>query len=257
LAIQTFSREDRYRRNWATGDNMIVRAANKDYFRAVQIPLMRGRLFNSEETRESLVAIVNQALVRYFANEEPIGKRIGGPWPEPQWKKIVDVVADEKNAGLRSNPRDAWLAIRTTGEPSTIAGLVRQELRTLDSHRPVTVRTISEQVGRLLARPRFQTLMMAIFRRWHWPGIYGVVSWMGGATDTGDWRAHGAGSSVPGWHASGGARDYGNADCRIDRGDRRCPGDDTYLESFYSAANERCGGSGYSRLRTDGVSRPR
>ncbi len=195
--IQTFSREDRpMPEPGHRGDNMILRAVNKDYFHAMGIPLVQGRGFAEGETREAMVVIVNQALVRrYFPNEEPLGKRIGGIRPEPQWKTIVGVVADEKNAGLRSDPQpemylplernhmveDAWLVIRVTGEPSAIAGLVQQELHALDPHRPITVQTMPEQMAELLARPRFQTLMMAIFSALALAmaavGVYGVASW--------------------------------------------------------------------------------
>jgi putative ABC transport system permease protein len=196
-AIQTFSREDRpLLEPGHRGDNMIVRAVNKDYFRAMGIPLMRGRLFREGETRESLVVMVNQALARrYFADEEPLGKGIGGVRPDPQWKTIVGVVADEKNAGLRSDPQpemylplernhmveDAWLVIRAAGDPPAVAGLVQHELRALDPHRPVTVQTMPEQLAELLARPRFQTVMMAIFSALALAmaavGVYGVASW--------------------------------------------------------------------------------
>jgi putative ABC transport system permease protein len=196
-AIQTFSREDRpLPEPGHRGDNMIVRAVNKDYFRAIGIPLIRGRVFTKGETREAMVVIVNQALVRrYFPDEEPLGKRIGGVRPEPQWKTIVGVVADEKNAGLRSDPQpemylplernhmveDAWLLIRAAGEPLTVAGMVQRELRALDPHRPVTVQTMPEQLAELLARPRFQTLVMAIFSALALAmaavGVYGVASW--------------------------------------------------------------------------------
>jgi len=196
-AIQTFSREDRpFPEPGHRGDNMVVRAVNRDYFRAIGIPLISGRVFTEGETRESLVVIVNQALVRrYFPDDEPLGKRIGGVRPEPQWKTIVGVVADEKNAGLRSDPQpemylplernhmveDAWLVIRAAGEPPTVAGLVQHELRALDPHRPVTVQTMPEQLAGLLARPRFQTLMMAIFSMLALAmaavGVYGVASW--------------------------------------------------------------------------------
>ena len=196
-ALQTFSREDRpMPEPGHRGDNMIVRAVNKDYFRAMGVPLIQGRVFAEGETREALVAIVNQALVRrYFPNEDPLGKRIAGIRPEPQWKTIVGVVADEKNAGLRSDPQpemylplernhmveDAWLVIRTEGDSPATAGLVQQELRALDPHRPVTVQTMPDQLGELLARPRFQTLMMAIFSALALAmaavGVYGVASW--------------------------------------------------------------------------------
>jgi putative ABC transport system permease protein len=196
-AIQTFSREDRpLPEPGHRGDNIIVRDVNKGYFRAMGIPLVRGRLFAEGEMREAMVAIVNQALVRrYFPNEEPLGKRIGGIRPDFKWKAIVGVVGDEKNAGLRADPQpewyfpleqrhwveDAWLVIRATGEPSALAGMVQHELHALDGSRPVIVQTMPEELAEILAPPRFQTLMMAIFSALALAmaavGVYGVASW--------------------------------------------------------------------------------
>src|SRR5579864_1516689 len=83
-AIQTFSREDRPLPDPGhRSDNMLLRAVSADYFRVVGIPLVRGRLFAASETRDAHVVLVNQALVRrYFPNEDPLGKRIGGNRPD-------------------------------------------------------------------------------------------------------------------------------------------------------------------------------
>ncbi len=195
--IQTFSREDRpLPEPGHRGDNILRRDVSADYFRVMRIPLVRGRLFTPFETREAATVIVNQALVRqYFPNEEPLGKRIGGVRPNLQWKSIVGVVGDEKNNGLNSVPQpeaylpieqshlveEAWLVARTNVEPSDIASAIQHELRALDRSRPVTVQTMPEQLAGLLARPRFQTLMMAIFSALALMmaavGVYGVASW--------------------------------------------------------------------------------
>jgi hypothetical protein len=128
LAIQTFSHEDRSlpepghrRQHDCAGRQQRLFPRHGDSADGGR------RRFNSEETRESLVAVVNRALVRrYFPNEEPIGKRIGGLRPEPEWKTIVGGIADGENAGLMSNPQpkiylpferkhmveDAWLVPR-------------------------------------------------------------------------------------------------------------------------------------------------
>jgi putative ABC transport system permease protein len=196
-AIQTFSREDRpLPEPGHRGDNMLVRAVSADYFRVMGIPLVRGRLFAASENRESAVVIVNQALVRrYFPNEDSLGKRIGGIRPDPKWKTIVGIVGDEKNDGLRSDPQpkaylpieqahrveDAWLIARTVNGPPNIAGAIERELRALDHTRPVTVETMPKQIADLVARPRFQTMVMSIFSALALVmaavGVYGVASW--------------------------------------------------------------------------------
>ncbi|MGH9582035.1 MAG: ADOP family duplicated permease, partial [Bryobacteraceae bacterium] len=74
---------------------------SSDYFRVMDVPLERGRLFkNRDSEKSSAVAIVNQALVReYFPHESPIGKHIqvGEPGTKRLWLRIVGVVADEKD----------------------------------------------------------------------------------------------------------------------------------------------------------------
>jgi len=195
--LQTFSRDDRpLPEPGHRGDNMLVRTVSADYFRVMGIPLVRGRLFAASESREAAVVIVNQALVRrYFPNEDSLGKRIGGLRPDVQWKTIVGIVGDERNDGLRSDPQpeaylpieqahhlgDAWLVARTDAAPPNIAGTIERELRALDHTRPVTVETMPQQIADLVARPRFQTIVMSIFSALALVmaavGVYGVASW--------------------------------------------------------------------------------
>ena len=196
--LQTFSRADRpLPEPGHRGDNMIRRGVSEDYFHAMGIPLLRGRAFTARDTAQAPeVMIVNQALVRrYFPDEDPLGKRIGGLRPDFQWKTIVGVVGDEKNQGLRSEPQpEAYspitqetgqlipsLIVRTTADPRDTAAALRAELRDLDKTLPVTVQTMPQQLVELLARPRFQTLMMAIFSALALMmaaiGVYGVAAW--------------------------------------------------------------------------------
>jgi putative ABC transport system permease protein len=196
--LQTFSREDRpLPEPGHRGDNMLRRGVSEEYFHAMGIPLLRGRAFTARDTAEGPeVMIVNQALVRrYFPNEDALRKRIGGGRPDFRWKIIVGVVGDEKNQGLQSETQpEAYspiaqepelevpsLIVRTTAEPQEITGALRAELRDLDKTLPVTVQTMPEQLAELLARPRFQTLMMAIFSALALAmaaiGVYGVASW--------------------------------------------------------------------------------
>jgi predicted permease len=161
------------------------------------IPLVRGRTFSADDTANAPeVVVVNQALVRrYFPGEDPIGKRIGGSRPDFTWKTIVGVVGDERNDGIRSEPMpeaDSPLAqepelevpsliVRTAANPRDTTAAVRSELRALDKSLPIAVQTMPEQLAELLARPRFQTLMMAIFSALALAmaavGVYGVASW--------------------------------------------------------------------------------
>ena len=212
--LQGFSRQDRpLPEPGHRGDNMLLRSVSEDYFRAMGIPLVRGRAFTAGDRAESLaVVVVNQTLARrYFPNEDPLGKRIGGLYPDFHWTTIVGVVGDEKNDGLQGAPQpqaysplaqhetlnDAWLVVRTAGEPRAAAAAIRSELRGLDKTIPVTVQPMPDQIAELLARPRFQAGVMAIFSvlalLMAAAGVYGVAFLGRGAANAGNRRAHGAG----------------------------------------------------------------
>src|ERR1700746_1951292 len=50
-----------------------------DYFSTLKAPLLRGRMFNERDTKDSpRVIIIDQAMAeQYFPGENPIGKRLG------------------------------------------------------------------------------------------------------------------------------------------------------------------------------------
>jgi len=84
------------------------RGVSSDYFHAMNIPVVQGRVFTERDNQNApLVMVVNQALARRdFANVDPVGKRInlgGGKDPkgQPIWWEIVGVIADIKNLELR------------------------------------------------------------------------------------------------------------------------------------------------------------
>ena len=194
--LSTFSREDRpMPEPGHRGDNVVIRCIGADYFRALGIPLVRGRVFTERDESGPKLVIVNQALVRrYFPHEEPLGRRILAVRPNLDWKTIVGVVGDERNDGLRAEPQpeaycpipmqmpfEAILLVRTGADPLSTAAALQSELRSMDKTLPVTVRTMPEQIADLLARPRFQTMVMSIFSALALimaaVGVYGVASW--------------------------------------------------------------------------------
>jgi len=89
-----------------------------DYFRAMGIPLLKGRAFTeNDDGAAPLVVIISQSLARrHFANEDPIGRLLkvkeqtpmmccttaGGP--SEVWREIVGVVGDVRQANLDEPP---------------------------------------------------------------------------------------------------------------------------------------------------------
>jgi putative ABC transport system permease protein len=162
-----------------------VRAADENYFRTMNIPILNGRAFTPQEGSEDRhVAIINETLARkYFAGENPIGKR------------IVGVVGDARYDKLETEPRAMvyWthpqlagtrmmLVVRADNDPLNLAPSVEREIQAIDKDQPVAdVRTMESWLGESVARARFGTLLLAVFACLALllaaVGIYGVMAY--------------------------------------------------------------------------------
>ena len=175
-----------------------VSVSDHNFFRTLQIPLKRGRLFTEQETREVRhVVVINEALARkYFPNEEPLGRRIiialrNGEVPS----EIIGVVGDVKQAGFdrQAEPMAYWpipkstynsmtFVIRTKGDANALAPAARSIIRSLDARQPVAdMRTLETLLGTSIARQRFNTLLLLVFAivalLLAAIGIYGVMAY--------------------------------------------------------------------------------
>lgn len=171
---------------------------SKDYFRALSLPLRRGRYFNDTDSKDApRVVIINEALNRqFFAHEDAVGKRINLSIGEPMWAEIIGVVGDVKYAGLDGETQPAiyqptaqnpswgmFLVVKTeTADPLSLTGAVRNEIRSLDSELPVAnISTLEQRISAAVTQPRFRTTLIAIFAAIALilasVGIYGVISY--------------------------------------------------------------------------------
>jgi putative ABC transport system permease protein len=171
------------------------------YFRALEIPLRRGREFVEQDSADAQrVAIIDETLAHRFwpaypAGLDPVGQRIwvGGLNPKPA--EIVGIAADVHQSletsswpetvyvSFAQNPLpSAMLAVRTEGDPLRFASIVRAQARTLDKDQAISsVRTmddlVEEQVGQrrllvmLLGSFAGVALLLAVL------GIYGVIAY--------------------------------------------------------------------------------
>jgi putative ABC transport system permease protein len=174
-----------------------VRVVAHDYFRTMHIPLVRGRQFTAREESEARhVVIVSQKLVQqYFANEDPIGKKITIDMKDQNVpSEIVGVVGDTKHYGLDSEvlPTAYWphpelaysgmtLMVRSKSNPTELAGSIRDAVRSLDADQPASnARTMEDWMAGSVAQTRFNTFLLTIFSGIALAlaiiGIYGVVS---------------------------------------------------------------------------------
>jgi predicted permease len=133
----------------------------ENYFATMEIPLLHGRRFMAQDDQMAPgVAVVNQALVRkYFPNDGVLGQRV--KIDRNREVEIVGVVANAKYKNQREELKpmlytpwrqevtmlgEMYFALRTVGEPTALASIVRQVVRELDSNLPVT--EISTQTAR-------------------------------------------------------------------------------------------------------------
>ncbi|MGH9855571.1 MAG: FtsX-like permease family protein, partial [Blastocatellia bacterium] len=103
------------------------RRVSPDYFRALSIPLVRGRGFteNDNATAPSVV-VINQALARkYWPNEDPVGRRIRIHARAYDWSEIIGVVGDVREVGL-DKPAKPMLFAPYHRAPRPVMGLFVQ-----------------------------------------------------------------------------------------------------------------------------------
>jgi putative ABC transport system permease protein len=154
------------------------------YFRALGIPLVRGRGFTARDRAESpQICIVNEELVRrYFRDRDPLGVTLvvygmGPHGPTPVQRQIVGVVRQVKlEAGETENAleiyvpvaQNAWywstLAVQTAGEPLLYVNAVTRAIARIDKDLPLArIRTMGEVEREATARPRFRAELVTVF----------------------------------------------------------------------------------------------
>lgn len=170
--------------------------AGPDYFRTMQIPILRGREFTEQDNESSPdVAVVNETLARrYWPEGDAVGKRLILPRSK-KTLEVVGVAGDVRRFDLDNQiqPEIYWpylqetrwatyFTLRTNQDPSSFVPAVRSRVTQADPELTVSrPSTMDALISRSLKRPRFNMVVLFIFAGAALVlaavGLYGVVSY--------------------------------------------------------------------------------
>ncbi|MGH8192997.1 MAG: ABC transporter permease [Woeseiaceae bacterium] len=153
-----------------------------DYFKTMQIGLLKGRSFDSSDTADSRrVIVIDEILARkYFAESDPLGREITfdiGDDEKEYWT-VVGVAKSVKRASLdetddkeaiylplsQATRADFYVVLRTAGNPESLTALLRDALQRLDSELPAyDVETLHACIDDSLRSERMPMILLAVF----------------------------------------------------------------------------------------------
>jgi putative ABC transport system permease protein len=177
--------------------NAMYLTVTPDYFSTMQIPLKQGRLFTDHDDAQSpKVVIVNETMARkLWPGESPIGRRLMQWRDEKFLREVVGVVGDTK--GELDKPADSQMYVpyaqdahwptlsivaRTNGEPTALAGSVREAIRSVDKSIAIyNLKTMNDVLSTAGAAWRMPMLLLTVFAGvamlLAMLGIYGITSY--------------------------------------------------------------------------------
>ena len=155
-----------------------VTYATPQYFRALRIPLIRGRLYTPAEMRATnwqgngAVRVIDETLAkRFWPNEDSIGSEIGDE--KDGWATIIGVVGDVRDTDLASESKGmiyfpgyvgTTLIIKTESNSTSFVTAIREAINEVDSSVQVyDVKSIQDLVAASLERRKFATLLLTLF----------------------------------------------------------------------------------------------
>jgi predicted permease len=167
------------------------------YFEALKIPLLAGRSFNMRDDfgKPSVILVNAQFAKQFLSDRNPIGQKLQLCWTVQNPAEIVGVVADTRQAGLKTPPKPtifvnnvqapmyfAQLTVRTSGDPGQMARAIEAAIHRVDPDQAMThIQTFEQVFSDSVAQPRLQLILLLVFGGMACLlaiiGVYGVVSY--------------------------------------------------------------------------------
>jgi putative ABC transport system permease protein len=190
-----------------TGQEPVAQATivTGDYFPAMGVRLLGGRLFNTFDTKDSpKVALINETMRRrYWAGEDPLGRKFTvrstrGEGQPATTLEVVGVVGDLRHEGLDKEPRPEFFrphtqspsgsiifVVRTANDPASLIASLKARLWEINRTQPFYfVSTMEQLLSDSLKARRFSLTLFAFFAALALmlavTGIYGVMSFTAG-----------------------------------------------------------------------------
>jgi putative ABC transport system permease protein len=175
-----------------------IRVSTPGYFRAMRIPLLKGRSFSEGDLDSSLnLAVVNDALARtVFPGQDPIGKQLTHFGPDNLTLHIIGVVGNVRHIGLDADPHSEiyqllgqaqwpsmFVAIRSaTSDATSVTSGAQNVVWSVNRDVPLAnVRTMQDLIANSVQRRKFSMFLLSIFAAASMLlaaiGLYGVMSY--------------------------------------------------------------------------------
>jgi putative ABC transport system permease protein len=171
------------------------RMISPDYFRAMAIPIRRGRAFEAGDRTKQVFIVSESTAAKIWPGEDAVGKHVRfTPDGKETLAEIVGIVADTRTSMKGEPPlmvyRTYWsrpqggssIVIRTRQDAATVAGAVRRAIWSIDSALAIPeMKTMRRILYESVSQRRFQTTLLAGFALGALllaaVGIYGVISY--------------------------------------------------------------------------------
>jgi putative ABC transport system permease protein len=179
--------------------SVVIPTVTPEYFRALRVPLLKGRVFDERDTADAppVTVISAEMARRYFAGRDPIGTRIklSGPGlPNNPKLTVIGIVGNVTYTGLADTPQPVYyrpfaqapmlrgfITVRSSAGADLLPTL-RRAILAFDRDIVITeVRTMEEALAESIAGPRFRMVLLALFAGVALvlavTGIYGVMAY--------------------------------------------------------------------------------